>query len=48
MGVLVASTLSLSAFVGWAWLSDRSARRTWKRYLSTYEPGGSATKSIWR
>lgn len=48
MGVLVASGLSLSAFVGWAWYSDRHSRRTWKRSLTTYEPGGSATKSIWR
>jgi len=48
MGVLVASTLSLSAFVGWAWLSDRHDRRVWKRSLTTHEPGGSASKSIWR
>jgi len=45
MGVLVASTLSLSAFVGWAWLSDRSSRRAWRKSVTT-EPG--LPKSVWR
>lgn len=43
---MAASGLSLSAFVGWAWLSDRAGRRQWRKSLTTYEPGQS--RSIWR
>ena len=46
MGVLVAGGLSLAAFMGWAWLSDRSSRRQWRKSLTSLESTGP--RSVWR